>query len=67
MKTLRALMLVLALSVCVYAGEIPNGVTGEIPNGVAGNVSTTGNMPTDATDPITEVAITLLQSLLSLV
>lgn len=62
MKTLRALMLMLALSVCTYAGEMPNktgDAAGEMPN-------VAGEMP-NATDPITELAISLLQSLVSLI
>lgn len=48
MKALRALMLVLALSVCTYAGDMPNGVTGNMDNGVTGNMpmDVAGNMPT---------------------
>ena len=34
-KTIRAFVLVLALAVPAFAGEIPNGAKGEIPNGVA--------------------------------
>lgn len=61
MKALRALMLVLALSVCSYAGNMPTFVTGNMPADVA------GNMETDAANPITEITLTLLQSVLSLI
>ena len=46
MKALRALMIVLALSVCAFAGEMPCGKTGDMPNDVAGEMQTgrTGEM-----------------------
>jgi hypothetical protein len=57
----------LAVSVCTYAGEMPNK-NGEMPN-VAGEMPNVtekaGEMPNIA-DPITEVAINLIQSVLSL-
>jgi hypothetical protein len=64
MKAIRALMLVLALSVCASAGEMPTDKTGEIPLG-----GKSGEMPTDKTgaiDPITETALQILQSILPL-
>lgn len=61
MKALRALMLTLAVSVCAYAGDMPNGITGSTPVGVA------GDMTNGVADPITEITITLLQSVLSLI
>ncbi len=61
MKALRALMLILVLSVCSYAGNIPTCLIDNIPPDAA------GNMETDAADPITEIAINLLQSVLSLI
>jgi hypothetical protein len=76
MKALRALMLVLALCVCTYAGDMPNGATGNMPNDVAGNMPTVvagnmetgvaGNIPCDAADPVTEIALNILQSVLPL-
>lgn len=49
MKALRALLLVLAISVCVYAGEIPCDRTGEMRNDVAGVMDNgkAGEMYTD--------------------
>ncbi len=64
MKVFRALLLVLALSVCASAGEMPTDKTGEIPIG-----GRSGEMPTDrmsAIDPMTEMALHLLQSILPL-
>jgi hypothetical protein len=64
MKTFRALMLILALSVCTYAdgvipydrnGNIPNGKTGVIPNG-----------KTATPDVVTTITWQLLQSMLPL-
>jgi hypothetical protein len=63
MKAFRALLLVLALSVCSYAGEMPCGRDGNIPN------DKTGVMPNDragAIDPVTATALQLLQSILPL-
>jgi hypothetical protein len=64
MKVLRVLLLVLTLSVCTYAGDMPFGRAGNMPN------DKTGDMPcgkTSAVDPVTEIALQLLQSLLPLV
>jgi hypothetical protein len=68
MKALRASILVLALSVCAYAGDMPTCLTGNMPAGVAGNMANdvAGNMENDAADPITEIALNLVQSVLSL-
>ena len=44
-KTIRASVLVLALAIPAFAGDIPNNVTGYIPNGV----TSTGNIPNGAT------------------
>lgn len=63
MKAIRALMLMLALSVCAYAGVMPNELTGNMP------CERTGEMPcekTSAVDPVTEIALQLLQSVLPL-
>lgn len=64
MKTIRALMLVLALSACAYAGDMPNGRDGNIPFGVAGDMPSgkagTTNLPT-------EIALYLLQSVLPII
>lgn len=43
-----------------YAGEIQNGATGVMPNGV------TGEIPYGATDPVTEIVLTLLNGILSI-
>jgi hypothetical protein len=60
MKAIRALMLVLALSVCAYAdgektGVMPNDRTGVMPN-----------EKTTPVDPVTEIALQVLQSVLPL-
>ena len=81
MKALRALILVLALSVCVYAdGNMPNGITftpppastsGNMPNGIDGDTGGGGAADADSgtsttTEPtITEAVLSLLQSVLS--
>jgi hypothetical protein len=48
-KFIRASVLILALTVPAFAGEIPNGVTGYIPNGAtaAGDIQNgvTGDIP----------------------
>lgn len=58
MKRIRVSLLVLAFSVCTYAGEMPNMTP-----------STTLPPPSSGAtvvDPMTEAALSLLQSLLSL-
>lgn len=80
MKALRALILVLALSVCTYAGNMGNGVaTPPPPPPTAPSSATTapgasaddstGQIETDATatDSFTEITLNLLQSVLSLI
>ncbi len=75
MKALRALMLVLTVSVCAYAGGMDNGRT-PMPTPTpeptssmtesAGDESAGAVSGAPAADPlITEVALTLLQSILS--
>jgi hypothetical protein len=48
-KFIRASVLVLALAIPAFAGEMPCGVTGDIPNNVTGNIpngdTTTGYIP----------------------
>jgi hypothetical protein len=44
-KIIRASVLVLALAIPAFAGNIPNNLTDNIPNGV----TSTGNIPNDAT------------------
>jgi hypothetical protein len=71
MKAFRALLLVLALSVCSYAGEMPCGRDGNIPNGRAGEMpfGKAGDIPygkAETTDLSTEIALYLLQSVLPL-
>ncbi|HEX7999598.1 MAG TPA: hypothetical protein VF528_14520 [Pyrinomonadaceae bacterium] len=61
MRTLRALMLVLVLSACTYAGNMPMGVVDPPPAPGAAAQIGTGD-----TDPITEIAVNLFQSVLSL-
>lgn len=71
MKALRASILVLALSVCAYAGNMGNGVTEPPPPPSSATAATEadGQMDTGVAfaDPITEIALTLLQSVLSLI
>jgi hypothetical protein len=47
-KIIRASVLVLALAIPAFAGDIPNDVIDDIPNGVV----STGNIPNDATGEI---------------
>lgn len=78
MKTLRrlcaAFVLTLALTLSAFGGQIETGVTtapppppdtaatGQIETGITGEISS----GVTATDPVTEIALNLLQSLLSL-
>lgn len=64
MKTLRALMLVLALSACTYAGDMPMGIAPPPPPSAS---EAAGNIPCDVADSITEITLNLLQSVLSLI
>lgn len=52
MKALRALMLAMAISVCAYAGVMPNGAAGDM-----------DNVATETA--VTEAILSLLQSVLS--
>lgn len=61
MKALRALLLVLTLFVCTYAGEMPNGRDGNIP------ADKTGDMPCGKASLSTQIALQVLQSVLSLI
>lgn len=71
MKTLRhlcaALALTFVLALPAFAGQMDAGITAPPPP-PQGNMSTTvaGNMTTGDTDTATDVALSLLQSLLSL-
>lgn len=71
MKTLRASILVLALSVCAYAGNMGNGVTEPPPPPSSATAATEADGQIEtlvaSADPITEIALTLLQSVLSLI
>jgi hypothetical protein len=53
-KFIRASVLVIALAVSAFGGEIPNGVTstGEIPNGI------TSSIPNDATPSSPQLTVT---------
>lgn len=76
-KIIRASVLVLALAIPAFAGDIPNGVTGDIPNGatatgyipngVTGEIpnNDTGDMQNGVTGDIPYGA-TFIESLLSL-
>lgn len=63
MKVLRALLLVLALSVSASAGWMETDRAGNIPYDKAGEME---NDKTSAIDPVTATALQLLQSLLPL-
>jgi hypothetical protein len=67
-KFIRASVLVLALAVPVFAGDIPYGVRGEIPNGAtaAGEIQNgvTGDIPYGVTS---QTLIDALLALLSLI
>ena len=67
-KFIRASVLVMALAVPAFAGEIPYGVTGNIPNGAtaAGEIpyGVTGEIPYGLTS---QPLIDALMSLLSLI
>jgi hypothetical protein len=78
MKALRALLLVLALSVCVNAGNMGSGIIDPPPPAPpasataapgTGMDNTTGQTETGApdTDLVTEITLNLLQSLLTLI
>jgi hypothetical protein len=68
-KFIRASVLVLALAIPAFAGEIPFGATANIPNGVtaAGDIQNgvTGDIPNNVTGDIPYGA-TFIESLLSL-
>jgi hypothetical protein len=77
-KTVRALMLVMALSVCVYAGDMGNGVappspqqqqtstTSEPASPANDDKSADGDMGNGVTATATEAALSLIQTLLTL-
>ena len=74
-KLLRASVLIMALAIPAFAGDIPYGVTspppsttaqqGEIQNGVAGDIpyGVTGNIPYDVA--ASSVLVTLLVGLIA--
>jgi len=71
MKALRALLLVLALSVSTFAGDIPYDKNGNMPFGKDGNIpfDKAGDIPfgkAGANALPTEIALYLLQSVLPL-
>ena len=77
-KTVRALLLVLSLSVCVYAGDMGNGVasppppqqqaqtTSEPATPADDNTSAGGDMGNGVTATAAEAALNLIQTLLTL-
>ena len=69
MKILRALMLVLTLSVCAYAGEMPYGspTTGNMDNGVTTDGEMDNGVTTTPTQSNSTESVTLatLESTLS--
>jgi hypothetical protein len=76
MKALRALMLVLTLSVCAYAGDMDNGRSPDptpTPDPTGNTTAPAGDEPTAATGDApaeepssTEVTLSVLESILSL-
>ena len=68
-KTIRAFVLVLALAVPAFAGDIPNNVKGNIPNGA----TTAGYIPNNITggipngDAAQTALLDVLLALLSLI
>jgi hypothetical protein len=60
MRAFRALLLVLAISTCAYAGNIPYGRDGNIPYGKAGEIP---NPKAGTTDLRAEIALYLLSAL----
>jgi hypothetical protein len=72
-KFIRASVLILALAIPTFAGDIPNGVTGDIPNGVTATGyipnGVTGEIPNNDTGDIPygdTLQPTFIESLLSL-
>ena len=64
MRAVRALLLVLAMSVSAYAGIMENDKTGNPPpSGRAGEMETD---KTSIIDPVTDIALQVLQSVLPL-
>lgn len=64
MKAIRALLLVLAISVCAYAeGVMPTDKTGVMPTDKTGEMD---NGKISAVEPVTATVLQLVQSLLSL-
>ncbi len=70
MKALRALMLMLALSVCAYAGNMGNGIVDPPPPPppAVAPLETDGqdSATAAAADLVTEITLNILQSVLSL-
>ncbi len=76
MKAVRALMLVLALSVCAYAGNMPNGDRPEPPpttsvettesGSESGDVSGHIETPATTADVTTEAALNFIGAVLAL-
>lgn len=66
-RFLVATVLALAFSVPAFAGDMWAGITSQPPSQPATAESTSGSVSeTTAVDPVTELALDLLQSLLSL-
>lgn len=63
-------LLSLVLACSAYAGEMPYGITGEMPNGaIAQSTAATTSVTQEpqASDPVTEIATTILTSVLSII
>jgi hypothetical protein len=73
MKVFRALLLIVALSVSTYAGNMPNGVADPPPpspsSAVTATTLTEGDMHTtvNSTDLVTEITLNVLHSVLALI
>lgn len=64
MKALRALMLVLGLSVCAYAGNMANDFAAPPPPPPSATIESEN---TASTDLVAEITVNLLQSVLSII
>lgn len=63
MKTIRALLLVLTVSVCAYAGEMECDRTGNMETDKTGDIHAG---KASAVDPVKDIALQVLQSVLPL-
>ena len=66
MKSFRALLLILALSVCTFAGDMPNGKDGNQGSGGQAGDMPCGKVGEIPDDLVTVTILQLLQSVLPL-